>query len=128
MADLPTTVLHQPTLAAIEALQPGGALVARVVQLYLGELPRYRDALTSTLAGADLPALARAAHTLKSSSANVGLLRLAEIARDLESRARTGDAGPQAGLRELIDREFDRAREALEDYLVGMGPTASPKG
>ena len=63
-------------------------------------------------------------HTLKGSSANLGLAALAELTREMESMARSGDA---SGLRlKLSDLEnaFDEASSALRE--LGYGENQPP--
>jgi len=78
--------------ALLERLQVGGrtrpALVARVIGLYLDDTPALLRAITEGIAGDDRPAIERAAHTLKSSSASVGAVALASLAADVEAHAR----------------------------------------
>ena len=61
----------------------------------------------------DAKALQTQAHSLKSSSANVGARELAELARELEALGRTGQTTDAAGLVERMATEFLRVREAL---------------
>jgi HPt (histidine-containing phosphotransfer) domain-containing protein len=57
--------------------------------------------------------LVRPAHTLKSSSANVGALQLAEACRDLEASARAGAVDDPAGRVATIAAAFGQARDEL---------------
>ena len=59
-----------------------------------------------------------AAHTLKSSSANVGAITLSEAARELEHGARDGTlSDPRATVARLI-AEFTQVRAALQEQIV----------
>ncbi len=65
-------------------------------------------------ADADDPvALLRPAHTLKSSSANVGALDLAEQCRTLEADARSGTVPDMAGRVAACETAFEAVRTAL---------------
>ena len=58
-----------------------------------------------------------AAHTLKSSSANVGAITLSEAARELEHGARDGTlADPRSQVARLV-AEFTQVRAALQEQL-----------
>ena len=59
------------------------------------------------------PDLRRAVHTLKSSSANVGALRLSGLCRDLEAGARESMPDDAAAQVSQIELEYSRVREAL---------------
>ena len=63
-------------------------------------------------------ALVAPAHTLKSSSANLGALRVSEIAKRMEKSARSGElAGPAAEV-DALTAEFDRVQAALAGLLA----------
>ena len=65
-------------------------------------------------AGTDDPAaLVRPAHTLKSSSASIGAMLLAEQCRLLEADARAGAVSDLASRVEAIATEFEAVRAAL---------------
>jgi signal transduction histidine kinase/CheY-like chemotaxis protein/HPt (histidine-containing phosphotransfer) domain-containing protein len=94
-------VLDRRALAAITALDQAGrpSVLQKVVALYLQQSPGLVDLLRSAVDGNDSAALRAAAHSLKSSSANLGALGLSEKCRALESKAREGD---WTGVPELV--------------------------
>jgi len=61
----------------------------RLIDTYLGELPRLVAALRRALDEGDREAMHRAVHSLKSSSANMGAQHLSDLCSDLEDRTRT---------------------------------------
>jgi signal transduction histidine kinase/CheY-like chemotaxis protein len=67
-----------------------GAFLARVVDLYRRQAPEALSALRDAVAAADQPAVARAAHSLKSMSANIGAVTLVEHLKPVEMAARDG--------------------------------------
>jgi two-component system, sensor histidine kinase and response regulator len=73
----------------LRQIERGGApgLVAKVIETYIASARELVESLGQSLASGDLKELHRAAHTLKSSSANVGAMALAALARELESDA-----------------------------------------
>lgn len=71
------------------AEDPG--LLSELIELYLEDAGRRMKDLACAMRQADLAAVARAAHALKSSSANMGALVLADICSAIERKARTGD-------------------------------------
>ena len=87
--------------------------VADLVGEYLADAPaRIEDLLRSYSVG-DEDGLGRAAHTLKSSSAYMGALGLAEICREIEEAARRHES---SDLEERLQRtrsEFERVCTAL---------------
>jgi signal transduction histidine kinase/CheY-like chemotaxis protein/HPt (histidine-containing phosphotransfer) domain-containing protein len=65
-----------------------GAFLDRVLDLYRAQAPEALAALRSALADSDQPAIAKAAHSLKSMSANIGARALVAPLRSLELAAR----------------------------------------
>lgn len=61
---------------------------ARLIDTYLGELPRLIAQLRGAVVIGDRQVLHRAAHTLKSSSANMGAARLSHLCARLEDHSR----------------------------------------
>jgi signal transduction histidine kinase/DNA-binding response OmpR family regulator/HPt (histidine-containing phosphotransfer) domain-containing protein len=76
----------------IRALEGEGnrGLLERIINLYLTDAPRLVEGILSAAEKADTESLMRAAHTLKSSSANVGATGLSELCRKVEGMARAG--------------------------------------
>lgn len=66
----------------------GKDLAGKVIELYLDQAPQLIEQIGEALADKNLDQLAAAAHTLKSSSANVGALLLASQCEMLETGAR----------------------------------------
>ena len=99
-----------------------GSEVDKIIAVYLEDSPRLIAQLERAAVGNDPIALRVAAHTLKSSSANVGATTLSEAARDLEHGARDGTlANPEALVARIVT-EFAQVRSALRSKL----PTGAP--
>jgi signal transduction histidine kinase/CheY-like chemotaxis protein/HPt (histidine-containing phosphotransfer) domain-containing protein len=64
---------------------------APILRGFIDHAPVLQGELDAGLAAGDVAALVRPAHSLKSSSANVGAMRLSDLARNLEHAARQGD-------------------------------------
>ncbi len=98
-----------------------GNEVDKIIAVYLEDAPRLIAQLERAAVGGDPIALRVAAHTLKSSSANVGATTLSEAARDLEDGARDGTLKkPEAGVARIV-AEFAKVRSALQSKLP-LGP------
>ena len=67
-----------------------GAFLDRIVDLYRQQAPAALSALREALADSDQPGIARAAHSLKSMSANIGAGALVARLRSIELAARDG--------------------------------------
>ncbi|HYL40400.1 MAG TPA: Hpt domain-containing protein, partial [Candidatus Binatus sp.] len=70
--------------------------VRELVQVYVEEGAGHVAALDAGIAAGDVTALVRPAHTLKSSSASVGAMRLSELCRTIEATSRAGTFDGQA--------------------------------
>ena len=90
-----------------------GSEVDKIIAAYLEDTPRLIAQLERAAVDNDPIALRVAAHTLKSSSANVGATTLSDAARDLEHGARDGTLGQPASAVAAIVGEFARVRAAL---------------
>lgn len=94
--------------------------VRELVETYLADTPAQLDAMTAAVDADDAAALVRPAHTLKSSSATVGAMRLSVAARELEMAGRTGTL--EAPVRASLDAahmEWKAAEEAFAAWLKG---------
>ena len=63
----------------------------KILQGFIDHVPVLQSELDAGLAAGDVSRLVRPAHSLKSSSANVGAKRLSELARTVEHASREGD-------------------------------------
>lgn len=91
-------------------------LLARLLAVYLEHTPAAVAELRNQRLRADLAGLRFSAHTIKSSSANVGARRLQELCGSLEVLAGAPDATITvcAPLAIAIEQEFEFVRIALE--------------
>jgi CheY-like chemotaxis protein len=106
--------------AAVESLKElgGDDFVAEVIDTFLGEAPALVAALRTAQENGDMELLRRAAHTLKSNGQTFGAGAFSELCRELEQRAKNGEAEGAAGLVERIGDEY----RALEQALAALRP------
>lgn len=112
MTDLPLD------MSVVDSLKDLGGeddpeLFSELVDAFLTDAPARLDAIDRCIASGDVEGVARAAHPLKSSAANMGAVGLAEICRRLETDAM---AGKDAGLLEyasLARTQYEAAARAL---------------
>jgi two-component system, sensor histidine kinase and response regulator len=86
---------------------------ARVINLYLAESPKLVQKLKQAASANDAPEIARAAHSLKSSSANIGAKLLSRYCGDIEASARRADTGDACKIVAKIETEHGRVHSAL---------------
>jgi HPt (histidine-containing phosphotransfer) domain-containing protein len=89
------------------------AFVDELVDTYVEEGRSLVERLRAAIADGSSEELLRAAHSLKSSSLNVGALTLGEQCRLVEAEARAGSPADQGGAVEAIAAAFEEARAAL---------------
>jgi len=65
-------------------------MLQKVATIYLDHSPTLLSALQQAVAQGDTSTIQQAAHSLKSSSGNIGALTLADLCKDLEMMGRTG--------------------------------------
>jgi signal transduction histidine kinase/CheY-like chemotaxis protein/HPt (histidine-containing phosphotransfer) domain-containing protein len=94
-----------------------GADYQSLIRIYLEDSPKLLQQIQSALVIQDPVSLVNPAHTLKSSSANLGAVGLSKIAAQFEKSAREGSMDiPNQEAKNLLE-EFKRAREALTELL-----------
>lgn len=104
-----------------ELVQIAGSETARIVGLFLEDAPRLITQLENAASAPDLNAMRDAAHTLKSSSANIGAMALSTAAKRVELGARAQKLDRPAVAVALVIAEYARARMALQGYLLKLG-------
>ncbi|MGR8919123.1 MAG: response regulator [Gammaproteobacteria bacterium] len=113
-ADLDTSALN-----GIRALQQEGGpdVLGRVIGMYFDSAPPLLTAMRGAAGSGDADALRASAHSLKSSSANLGAARLAELCQQLEQRGREGRLDDLDALLGTAELEFEAVLTALNAEL-----------
>jgi signal transduction histidine kinase/DNA-binding response OmpR family regulator/HPt (histidine-containing phosphotransfer) domain-containing protein len=107
-------------LAAIRGL-PGGngsALADKVIRAYLADAPARLAQMHAAVDDGDGEALRKAAHAMKSSSANVGAERLAAVCKELETLGRAGTLDGAARMLADAQAELVQVLPALETQIT----------
>jgi HPt (histidine-containing phosphotransfer) domain-containing protein len=119
----PAFCLDAQTLARLQELDPNGAnkLLERVIAAYVKSLERLLPELENARGTKlDLTVVRHVCHTLKSSSASLGALELAERCAEIETMARIGQTD---GLEPLLDGMLAQVilvRQALLSMLPNI--------
>jgi PAS domain S-box-containing protein len=109
-------VLDRQVLGELGALRSDDGrpeLLARTLNLYLTESPKLVHKLRQAAAAGDAQEMVRCAHSLKSSSANVGGAALSRHCADLEACARRADIEEARGIFARLEAEHGRVQAAL---------------
>ena len=113
-------VLDTDVIASLRELGGGhDDLLIELIDLFLVDVEQRSSAMLAASDAGDLPALAEAAHALKSGSANLGALALSAECARLEASARGGDAETSATLLVRIGGMLPEARAALTALRIG---------
>jgi signal transduction histidine kinase/DNA-binding response OmpR family regulator len=114
--------LRGDVMTELRTLEAQGAedLVDSVVDAYLVSSASLERALVDASRAKDADGVARAAHTLKSSSAQVGADHLAALCKEVEALARGGSLGEASPRIDTVVEELERVREALSVERLGV--------
>jgi HPt (histidine-containing phosphotransfer) domain-containing protein len=108
-------VLDADALARLKDLDPTGEnqLLARIVKAFQTSAARLMPQLREGRDSGDSHAVHHVAHTLKSSSASIGALKLSQICADIEARIRTDTV-------ENLDPRLDSLCTEMEIVLEAL--------
>jgi len=111
-------------LEQFRELDPAGglALAERIVGVYLDSCGKTFAQIEEAAAAGDGEGLRRAAHSLKSSSGNVGAKPLYALLRELEGLGRDGDIEAARARLDDLRRAFARACAELRALRAEIGP------
>ena len=118
-APWPDQVISRDRMAgALEMIRtlPGNRgmeILRKVVDLYLASTPTLLQTMREAESGHDAEKLKAAAHSFKSSSANLGALRLAGVCMELETLGRAGSTEGALPLLMQVEEEYRMVRDAL---------------
>lgn len=103
-----------------------GNLIERVIGIYLDNTPKLLATISDGLPAKAWPEVTRAAHSLKSSSATIGLPRVSAIAARIEALSRQEDAAAAAdelpGLQTECAQGIPELQAELERLSTGTAP------
>ncbi len=109
--------LDQKVLNSIRALQKSGKsnLLKKIIDIYLKQTPDMINGIHESIVNGDVDELRDLAHSLKSSSANLGAGKMAEVCRKLEKIGQQGSTIGADILLTPLDTEYELLCEALSE-------------
>ncbi len=108
------TAIDPEAYAALEEIADGDReFLVTLIEQYLQDGERLVGALAPALSSSDARSLERAAHTLKSSSANLGAMTLSRLCEELRGIGMRGDLSEATERVPVAEVDFDRGRLAL---------------
>ena len=112
-------VIDAGALATLRSLDPSGKarLLERVLAAFETSLARLQPQLAAARRDGDAEAAKQVAHTLKSSSATVGAIKLSRLCAEMEAMIRNGDCPDLDAGVEALDAEIAAVLPALRNLL-----------
>lgn len=118
----PMLEIDDDALQNIRFLQTPGRpdLVTQVIDVFLDSSSRIMEEIADATLAGSLERLQTAAHTLKSSSANIGATEFASLAQQLESACQTNDKAAAVHIADTMKRIYPRVICAFQDRREAM--------
>ena len=118
VADLVADPLFDVSMLADMVGEDVGSFLAEMLPLFHEDTESLFDTLERALLDEDAETILRAAHTLKGTSANLGMTRLSSLCLELETMGRERDLASAVDKFDEIVREYERIKEAtlLKDF------------
>jgi signal transduction histidine kinase/DNA-binding response OmpR family regulator len=115
-------VLNESSLKNIASAQMPGApnLLAKIIHLYLESSPVLVDDIVKSIEQKDTQSLENSAHSLKSSSANLGATELANLCKKLEFQGKSSKIEAAELLVERLILLYNNTKSALVRELKGL--------
>lgn len=113
-------VLSRAPLENIRAMQQSGMpnMLAKVINIYLASSPALIESIHQAISQGDGNALEQAAHSLKSSNANLGASHMASLCRKLEALGKENNTEAAQRILAQLDAEYIVVCSALNDELM----------
>ncbi len=120
-----TASLDATAVSGLRELDPQGrnGLVERVVKAFQESLARLAPQLLGALQANDVKVIRHVSHTLKSSSASIGALRLSRLCAELEAAVRAEVTEGLEARVQAICGEIENVKPALEQLAQLARPS-----
>ncbi|MDJ0515407.1 MAG: response regulator [Trichodesmium sp. MO_231.B1] len=92
-------------------------MVVEIIDCYLEDTPILLDEISQAIEQEQAELLLKSAHTMKSSSASVGAIKLSELCKELEFIGRRETTEGADGILSQVKAEYERVETALRDEL-----------
>ena len=98
----------------LEAVGGDGEFLAELLETYIADTPQQFKTMHEALSEGNPGNFRRAAHSLKSNSANFGAVELSQKAKALEEMGKSGDLNQAGEALSEVEDEYTRVKSALE--------------
>ena len=112
--------LDTKALEGIRALQSEGEpdILTRIITLYLSDTPKQLDKLYEAIHSEDAGEVRSLAHSLKSSSANIGALSLSVLFKEIEHKGHSNSLQGSMELFVAAQKQYQKIVEPLRSEMV----------
>ncbi|WP_313931779.1 MULTISPECIES: PAS domain S-box protein [Nostoc] len=104
-----------------DILRGDRAAFAELIECYLTETPKLVQNISTAIATQDAQTLWKTAHQLKSSSASVGAMTLAQLCKQLERQGRSNKFQSSLESISQLHQEYEQVKTALQKELAKEG-------
>ena len=113
------SVLNPDALAKLRELDPTGSnhLMERVLKAFQASVGRLLPMLQEARQNADLAGIGHVAHTLKSSSASIGAIKLSQLCAEIEQMIRRGEGHALGSRVDDLTQEIGAVVQSLRSLL-----------
>jgi CheY-like chemotaxis protein/HPt (histidine-containing phosphotransfer) domain-containing protein/anti-sigma regulatory factor (Ser/Thr protein kinase) len=110
-----SSAIDRKIIEQIKSLTTDGEpdLLGRILTTYLSETQKLLDKLIEDFKQADAEAVKKTAHSLKSSSAHVGAVKLSSLFKEIEAKAKERSLDDINEMVAALTQEFDLVQQAL---------------
>ncbi|WP_414518235.1 PAS domain S-box protein [Nostoc sp. PCC 9305] len=120
---LKTAKIDAKILQSLQLMLRGDRVAfAELIECYLTETARLVQHISTAIASQDIQTIWQTAHKLKSSSASIGAIALAQLCKVLEVHARSCNLENNLELLSLLYQEYEQVKTALEKELAKEAP------
>jgi PAS domain S-box-containing protein len=109
------SVLDQRVLKSLRQMAGAKAaiILSQIINSYLEDAPHLLQGIRDAVAAGDAQALRQSAHSLRSSSANLGAMNLSNLCKQLEMMGGAGTTTNAHGLITQVEAEYEKVKRAL---------------
>lgn len=112
--DPPPPILDSKALDKLKDIAGDESFFKELIASFLSTSPQLIADMHHALEQGDAAKVKRAAHTLKSGSADFGAMKLSEFCKELEMLGKSGEIEGASQLIKQIETEYNRVKSALE--------------
>lgn len=98
----------------VEAVGGDGEFLAELLETFYVDTPQLFSTMHAAMETQDADEFRRAAHTLKSNSANFGAMDLSRTAKTLEDMGKAGELEQAGEVLAAAETEYEKVKTALE--------------